>query len=66
MECSWNDGGKTQYYIVILDQLQGYSGGLVWALESRVRGPLTAHSLGYPTDIDRQSDREERSCKGML
>ena len=41
MECSWNDGGKTQYYIVILDQLQGHSGGLVRALESRVRGPLT-------------------------
>jgi len=41
MECSWDDGGKTQYYIVILDQLQGHSGGLVWAPESRVRGPLT-------------------------
>jgi len=22
MECSWNDGGKTQYYIVILDLSQ--------------------------------------------
>jgi len=44
MECSWNDGGKTKYYVVILDQLQSYSGGLVRAPESRVRGPLT---LGY-------------------
>jgi len=33
MEYSWNDRGKTQYYIVILDQLQGHSGGLVRALE---------------------------------
>ena len=41
MECSWNDRGKTQYYIVILDQLQGHSGGLVRTLESYVRGPLT-------------------------
>jgi len=41
MECSWNDGGKTQYYVVILDQLQGHSGGLVRALELCVRGPLT-------------------------
>jgi len=40
-ECSWNDGGKTQYYIVILDQLQGHSGELVWAPELRVRGSLT-------------------------
>ena len=39
MECSWNDGGKIQYYIVILDQLQGHSRGLVWAPESHVRGP---------------------------
>jgi len=44
MECSWNDGGKTQYYVVILDQLQGHSGGLVQALESHVRGPLTMAS----------------------
>jgi len=21
MECSWNDGGETKYYIVIFDQL---------------------------------------------
>ena len=40
-ECSWNDGSKTQYYVVILDQLQGRSRGLEWAPESRVRGPLT-------------------------
>jgi len=42
MECSWNDGGKTQYYIVILDQLQGHSRGLVWAPESYVKGSLTS------------------------
>ena len=24
-------------------------------------GQIMAHSLGYPTDIDRQPDREERS-----
>jgi len=41
MECSWNDRSKTQYYIVILNLLQGRSGGLERALESRVRGPLT-------------------------
>jgi len=40
MECSWNDRGKTKYYIVIFGQLQGHSGGLIWALESFVRGPL--------------------------
>jgi len=40
-ECSWNDGSKTQYYYVILDQLPGRSGGLEWAPEWRVRGPLT-------------------------
>jgi len=41
MECSWNDGGKTQYYYVILDQLQGHSGELVQAPELHIRGPLT-------------------------
>jgi len=40
-ECSWNDGSKTQYYVVILDQLQDHSGGVERALESRIRGPLT-------------------------
>jgi len=39
-ECSWNDGSKTQYYVVILDRLQGRSGGLEWAPELRIRGPL--------------------------
>jgi len=33
--------GKFKYYIVIFDQLQGYSRGLIWALELYVRGPLT-------------------------
>ena len=32
---------KTKYYVVIFDQLQGHSGGLIWAPESCVRGPLT-------------------------
>jgi len=40
-ECSQNDGSKTQYYVVILDRLQGRSGALERALESRIRGPLT-------------------------
>jgi len=40
-ECSWNDGSKIQYYVVILDQLQGRSGGLEQAPESQIRGPLT-------------------------
>jgi len=40
-ECSWNDGSKAQYYIVILDRLLGRSGGLERAPEWRVRGPLT-------------------------
>jgi len=41
MEYSWNDGSKTQYYYVILDRLQGRSGGLERAPESRIRGPFT-------------------------
>ena len=44
-ECSWNDGSKAQYYIVILDRLLGRSGGLERALEWRVRGPLIPMSL---------------------
>jgi len=40
-ECSWNDGSKAQYYVVILDQLLGRSGGLERAPEWHVRGPLT-------------------------
>ena len=53
-ECSWNDGSKTQYYVVILDRLPGHSGGLDRLLghsgglerapEWRVRGPLTVLS----------------------
>ena len=41
MECSWNDGSKTQYYVVILDRLPGRSRGLERAPEWHVRGPLT-------------------------
>jgi len=44
-ECSWNDGSKAQYYVVILDRLLGRSGGLERALEWRVRGPLTEIKL---------------------
>ena len=40
-ECSRNDGSKTQYYVVILDRLQGRSGALERAPELRIRGPLT-------------------------
>jgi len=36
--------GEFKYYIVIFDQLQSHSGGLIWALESCVRGPLTPSS----------------------
>ena len=42
-ECSRNDGSKTQYYIVILDRLQGRSGALERAPESRIRGLLTVY-----------------------
>jgi len=45
MECSWNNGSKTQYYIVILDRLQGRSGGLERALEPQIRGFLTITRL---------------------
>ena len=36
--------GEFKYYIVIFDQLQSHSGGLIWALELCVRGPLTPSS----------------------
>jgi len=51
MECSWNDGSKTQYYYVILDRLQGHSGGLERAPELCVRGPLTATRLGKSSSV---------------
>ena len=44
-ECSRNDGSKTQYYIVILDWLQGHSRGLEQAPESQIRGPLTVYNV---------------------
>ena len=40
-ECSWNDGSETQYYVVILDWLQGRSRGLERVPELCVRGSLT-------------------------
>ena len=45
-ECSWNDGSKAQYYVVILDRLLGHSGGLERAPEWHVRGPLTVALVG--------------------
>ena len=50
-ECSWNDGSKAQYYVVILDRLLGRSGGLERAPEWRVRGPLTVEPLEFH-DVD--------------
>ena len=44
-ECSWNDGSKTQYYVVILDQLPGRSRRLERTPEWHVRGPLTTPYL---------------------
>ena len=43
-ECSRNNRSKTQYYVVILDRLQGRSGALERAPESRIRDPLTCTS----------------------
>jgi len=45
MECSWNNGSKTRYYIVILDRLQDRSRGLERALEPQIRGFLTITRL---------------------
>jgi len=49
MEYSWNNGGKTKYYLVIFDWLQGHSRGLIRTPESCVRGPLipTASLLSF-------------------
>jgi len=61
-ECSWNDGSKAQYYIVILDRLLGRSGGLEWAPEWRVRGPLTTdpqNSLSMTLDVPLQYRGED-------
>ena len=52
MECSQNDGSKTQYYYVILDRLQGRSGGLEQAPESWIRGPLTKAQRQYQPSGD--------------
>jgi len=51
-ECSWNNGSKAQYYVVILDRLLGRSGGLEWAPEWRVRGPLTTKYFMNPLEVD--------------
>ena len=40
-ECSQNDRSKTQYYVVILDRLQGHSRVLERTPELQIRGPLT-------------------------
>ena len=58
-ECSWNDGSKTQYYVVILDQLQGRSGALEQAPESRIRGPLTVngkYGKHFPKEYRERTD----------
>jgi len=44
-ECSRNDRSKTQYYVVILDRLQGRSRALEQAPESQIRGPLTIGTI---------------------
>ena len=71
MECSWNDGSKTQYYYVILDQLPGRSGGLERAPEWRVRGPLTfipsprlLRLAAMVLDLKRMSKSVWRMCLG--
>jgi len=71
MECSWNDGSKTQYYYVILDRLPGRSGGLEWAPEWRVRGPLIFTPPprllcleAMVPDLKRMSKSVRRMCLG--
>jgi len=54
-ECSWNNGGKTKYYIVIFDQLQGHSKGLIQAPESCMRGPLT---ITLQVQVDKENSIE--------
>jgi len=71
MECSRNNGSKTQYYVVILDQLQGCSGELEWAPESQIRDPLTFTPLSrllrlkaMVLDLKRVSKSIWRMCLG--
>ena len=71
MECSWNDGSKTQYYYVILNRLLGRSRGLERAPEWRVRGPLTftppprlLHLEAIVPDLKRMSKSIRRMCLG--
>jgi len=59
-ECSRNDGSKTQYYIVILDRLQGRSGGLERAPEWWIRGPLTADRLSKRLDWQEGVERDNK------
>jgi len=68
MECSWNDRSKTQYYVVILDRLQGHSGGLEQAPELHVRGLLTtiAHLGLLPVTKELAMHFAERACSGIL
>ena len=69
MECSWNDGSKAQYYVVILDRLLGRSGGLEQAPEWRVRGPLTVSitqlTLGSSESTINSSLPSCSRCHGM-
>jgi len=48
--------GEFKCYIVIFDQLQGHSGGLIRALESCVRGPLTYMLVEEKKKIDYKRD----------
>jgi len=72
-ECSQNDESKTQYYIVILDRLQGCSRALERAPESWIRGPLIVinevqitkqhqeHNRGRQENILEKSSNENMS-----
>ena len=71
IECSWNDGSKTQYYVVILDRLQGRSGAPEWAPEWQIRGPLTftlpprlLHLEAMVPGLKRVSKSVQQMCLG--
>jgi len=64
MERSWNDGSKTQYYIVILDRLQDRSRGLERAPESRIRGLLT--EMGKTIEIGSVSCDEKYPFNNII
>ena len=72
MECSRNDRSKTQYYVVILDRLQGCSGALEQAPGSQVRSPLTFTPLlrllrleAMVPGLKKVSKSVQRMCLGV-